>query len=97
MWSHSLADELPLAAVAPAVCVWCSYVYAIDGRGRQFTDKWGITAKLADAAVDTSVFYMTRVYPSGKVQQSKQVNRTACPCQMLVSCPRLMMTTGIGT
>jgi hypothetical protein len=74
MWSHSLADELP-RLLLPLVCAWCSYVYAIDGRGRQFTDKWGITAKLADAAVDTSTFHVTRVQPSGKVQQSKQVRR----------------------
>lgn len=50
-----------------------SYVYAIDGRGRQFTDKYDITPKLADASVDALDVSVTRVFPSGKSVTRRQV------------------------
>lgn len=50
-----------------------SYVYAIDGRGRQFTDKYDITPKLADASVDALDVSVTRVFPSGKAVTTRQV------------------------
>lgn len=50
-----------------------SYVYAIDGRGRQFTDKYDITPKLADASVDALDVSVTRVFPSGKSVTTRQV------------------------
>lgn len=50
-----------------------SYVYAIDGRGRQFTDKYDITQKLADASVDALDVSVTRVFPSGKSVTRRQV------------------------
>lgn len=49
-----------------------SYVYAIDGRGRQFTDRFGITSKLVESGVDTKSVDVTRVYPSGKAVTSRQ-------------------------
>jgi hypothetical protein len=39
---------VPAAAAATAAAA-CSYVYAIDGRGRMFTDAFGLTGKLAEA------------------------------------------------
>jgi 2-polyprenyl-6-methoxyphenol hydroxylase-like FAD-dependent oxidoreductase len=50
-----------------------SYVYAIDGRGRQFTDKYDITPKLAAASVDALDVSVTRVFPSGKSVTRRQV------------------------
>lgn len=50
-----------------------SYVYAIDGRGQQFTDKYDITPKLADASVDALDVSVTRVFPSGKSVTNRQV------------------------
>lgn len=50
-----------------------SYVYAIDGRGRQFTDKYDITPKLADASVDALDVSVTRVFPNGKSVTRRQV------------------------
>lgn len=52
-----------------------SYVYAIDGRGRQFTDKYDITSKLADASVDALDVSVTRVFPSGKSVTRRQVTK----------------------
>ncbi|KAF6249364.1 hypothetical protein COO60DRAFT_1706535 [Scenedesmus sp. NREL 46B-D3] len=49
-----------------------SYVYAIDGRGRVFTDAFGLTGKLADAGVDTKAVEVNRVFPSGKVVSARQ-------------------------
>jgi hypothetical protein len=48
-------------------------VYAIDGRGRVFTDAYGLTSKLADAGVDTKAVEVNRVFPSGKVVNARQV------------------------
>lgn len=50
-----------------------SYVYAIDGRGRQWTDKYDVTPKLADASVDALDVSVTRVMPSGKAVTTRQV------------------------
>jgi hypothetical protein len=50
-----------------------SYVYAIDGRGRVFTDAYGLTTKLAEAGVDTKAVEVNRVFPSGKVVSARQV------------------------
>jgi hypothetical protein len=50
----------------------CSYVYAIDGRGRVFTDAYGLTGKLAEAGVDTKAVEVNRVFPSGKVVNARQ-------------------------
>jgi hypothetical protein len=48
-------------------------VYAIDGRGRVFTDAFGLTGKLAEAGVDTKAIEVNRVFPSGKVVNARQV------------------------
>lgn len=50
-----------------------SYVYAIDGRGRQFTDQYDITPKLADASVSALDVNVTRVFPNGKSVSKRQV------------------------
>jgi 2-polyprenyl-6-methoxyphenol hydroxylase-like FAD-dependent oxidoreductase len=47
-------------------------VYAIDGRGRRFTDRYGITASLTEAAVGTDVVTVTRVRPDGGSTSSRQ-------------------------
>jgi hypothetical protein len=68
-----------------------SYVYAIDGRGRQFTDKYGLSARLAAASVDALDVTVTRVQPDGSAVSNRQVikderrlvywlPRTRCAC-----------------
>ncbi|KAF6253211.1 hypothetical protein COO60DRAFT_439830 [Scenedesmus sp. NREL 46B-D3] len=58
----------PLAAAVTTCCACrrCSYVYAIDGRGRVFTDAFGLTGKLADAGVDTKAVEVNRVFPRAR-------------------------------
>ncbi|KAF8067186.1 Kmo [Scenedesmus sp. PABB004] len=50
-----------------------SYVYAIDGRGRAWTDRFGVTQRLAEAAVDTKAVEVARVFPDGATRRSRQL------------------------
>jgi hypothetical protein len=56
-------------------CAPRSYVYSIDGRGRQLLQRHGLFGALEEAGVSTEAVRLTRVYPDGRKQQQLQTSK----------------------